>query len=464
MLLRVLGLICLFAAGSAGCAPSSGERVGSRGGFRALGYVDSSLSASDRIELSGVQRHVASRAYPGVNLRPTQDGLAAELFSMDGRLLHRWEPVDPFPELRRRLHAVEGWWEHVVLDAEGNLIGEADHNGLAKIGWNSELLWSLPLLAHHELELNELGEIYTFVSEPVFVDDERGDPVLLVDNPIAVVSPDGELLRTRSYLPLLLEVPQLRREIFRIVKRSDGIVEAEDLEPVLERLASPKQRRRAQVGELAYDWMRQESVLAGVRAMMRSGRFDGTHETFFALRTLGIADPLHANTLRILDAHPEGLWQRGDLLISLRSLDLVFVTDPQVTRIRWRWGPGEVYRQHTPIMLASGNVLVFDNGEQRSRVVEVDPGSGNIVWDYEADPPESFFSSQMGAVAPLPNGNLLVTSSMQGRVFEITRSGQVVWEWLTPSRGDRHEVVYRMERYDLEFVQPFLAPTETSTR
>jgi hypothetical protein len=32
----------------------------------------------------------------------------------------------------------------------------------------------------------------------------------------------------------------------------------------------------------------------------------------------------------------------------------------------------------------------------------------------------------------LPNGNTLITEGMHGRIFQITPSGHVVWEYLTP--------------------------------
>ena len=38
-----------------------------------------------------------------------------------------------------------------------------------------------------------------------------------------------------------------------------------------------------------------------------------------------------------------------------------------------------------PTMLASGNVLVFDNGVWRgySRVIEMEPATSEIVWSYQ---------------------------------------------------------------------------------
>jgi hypothetical protein len=45
-------------------------------------------------------------------------------------------------------------------------------------------------------------------------------------------------------------------------------------------------------------------------------------------------------------------------------------------------------------------------------------------------------------VAVLPNGNVLVTESDNGRAFELSGDGEIVWEFYNPHRaGDRGEYV-----------------------
>ncbi len=110
-------------------------------------------------------------------------------------------------------------------------------------------------------------------------------------------------------------------------------------------------------------------------------------------------------------------------------------------------------------MLDNGNLLVFDNGLGRgfSRVVEVDPASGRIVWEYRADPPESFYTLSKGSSQRLANGNTLIADSDRGRAFEVTPEGEVVWDFfcphLTPD-GERAAIV-RMVRYPRERVDGF---------
>ena len=113
----------------------------------------------------------------------------------------------------------------------------------------------------------------------------------------------------------------------------------------------------------------------------------------------------------------------------------------------------QISGQHNPHFIAdglpgAGNLLVFDNQGGAdyppaplgiyagSRVLEIDPVTEQIVWQYTAEdsgrPPWTFFSSFVSNAQRLPNGNTLITEGMHGRIFQVTPSGQVVWEYLTP--------------------------------
>ena len=49
---------------------------------------------------------------------------------------------------------------------------------------------------------------------------------------------------------------------------------------------------------------------------------------------------------------------------------------------------------------------------------------------FEGDSKTPFYTSVMGKHQWLPNGNLLITESKQGRAFEISQQGEVVWEYV----------------------------------
>jgi hypothetical protein len=168
-------------------------------------------------------------------------------------------------------------------------------------------------------------------------------------------------------------------------------------------------------------------------------------------------DVFHTNTISRIprDVIRDGrlVFARGDLIICWRNLDTVAVVDPRGPSIRWYWRDGEIEWPHHPTLTDDGNLLIFDNGSVRgwSRVIELDPVSRAIVWEYRGDPVESFFSSSRGSAQRLPNGNTLITDSMQGRVFEVTAGGETVWEFFEPRTRTRwmrteRATIYRMTR------------------
>ena len=127
----------------------------------------------------------------------------------------------------------------------------------------------------------------------------------------------------------------------------------------------------------------------------------------------------------------------GNFLISFRILDTVALVDRRTGDFSWKWGPGHISHQHHPTRLENGHVLLLDNGAHRrglsySRVVEVDPSTNQIVWEYRGEPLMSFFTHFTGGAQRLPNGNTLITEGLNGRLFEVTATNEVVWEYISP--------------------------------
>ena len=60
----------------------------------------------------------------------------------------------------------------------------------------------------------------------------------------------------------------------------------------------------------------------------------------------------------------------------------------------------------------------------------------------------------MGNAQPLPNGNTLINEASFGRFFEVTREGQIVWEYVNPYFGGpsnaETNAVFRALRYSAE--------------
>jgi len=143
-------------------------------------------------------------------------------------------------------------------------------------------------------------------------------------------------------------------------------------------------------------------------------------------------------------------------LFSSRHLNVVAVLDIETQSIKWYWGLKFIDRQHHATLLDNDNILIFDNGSRRgySRVIEVDPATGNIQWEYKDNPKERFFSNTMGSAQRLPNGNTLITESNRGRVFEVTPEREIVWEFFSTGidkKEQKRATMYRMIRVKDDF-------------
>jgi hypothetical protein len=144
---------------------------------------------------------------------------------------------------------------------------------------------------------------------------------------------------------------------------------------------------------------------------------------------LNAAEPLPASL-----ANRFPMFSPGDLLVSLRNINTIAVIDPKTDRTKWSL-VGPFAKQHDADWLPNGHIMLFDNagGDPacgRSRILEIDPATQAIVWSYDGCKGPPFDSNIRGIQQQLANGNLLVTEALGGRVFEITREGQIVWEYI----------------------------------
>jgi hypothetical protein len=185
-------------------------------------------------------------------------------------------------------------------------------------------------------------------------------------------------------------------------------------------------------------------------------------------------DWAHNNTLQVIPpnathekekalAMPER-FKPGNIFFSYRSVDIIGVIERETGEIVWAWGPGVLDGQHKPHMLPNGNVLIFDNGTLRgySRVIELNPLTEEIEWEYTGTPKESFLSRYISGAQRLPNGNTLICEGGKAHLFEVTPSGEIVWSFVNPWRVPSttgttwHESIYRCTRYSPEYVKPLL--------
>jgi len=170
-------------------------------------------------------------------------------------------------------------------------------------------------------------------------------------------------------------------------------------------------------------------------------------------------DIFHTNTVHVLDgsvADVAPAFTRGRILTSMRKTDVIAVVDLDERRVEWA-RRGVSRAQHDPRITPEGGLLLFDNlgAGTRSTVREFDPATFDTIWEFSGTEGDPLVSGTCGAAQRLPNGNTLVTETDGGRALEVTREGDVVWEYVNPHRaGDEDEFIaalFEVERLPAGF-------------
>ena len=170
-------------------------------------------------------------------------------------------------------------------------------------------------------------------------------------------------------------------------------------------------------------------------------------------------------------------WFRGgdsrfdpeNIMMDARNGNFTVIIEKKTGKIVWRIGPyyppirgpgsrlprpvDQISGQHDAHLIpeglpGAGNLLMFDNqgdggfppatlrATRGSRVLEIDPVKKEIVWEYTGQSSDeanwTFFSSFISSARRLPNGNTLIDEGMNGRFFQVTSKGDIVWEYVSP--------------------------------
>ena len=202
--------------------------------------------------------------------------------------------------------------------------------------------------------------------------------------------------------------------------------------------------------------------------------------------------------------HPDNIIWCG------RNTNIVAILEKATGHIVWKLGPdynikkelkklGWIIGQHHAHMIphslpGAGNILIFDNGgwagygapnpgspkgidnalRDHSRVVEIDPITFEIVWQYgpkEAHlvhPVDSnrFYSPFISSAQRLVNGNTLICEGSGGRFIEVTPNHKIAWEYINPyiSKEMPFNMVYRAYRVPYDWVPQLDLPKQIAIK
>ena len=358
----------------------------------ALGYAEFGDELEGPVE-SGVVTHVEGAVQPGLLFVCSRSRSMAMLLDLEGQVVFRWKHPDGLDSV--------GWY-HVELLANGDLVVLEKGKRITCIAPDGSLVWQCPIFGHHDLYELEDGRIVVLESIGPIQDGIR----VGTDN-IVTLSPDGEVLSRVALLDLYRQF--------------------EDELPPERRLEAAIEDERARIAAAGVDDYDPRS----------------TYLDYFHTNSI---EPLGPNAL----AGEDSRFAAEHWLVCLRNLDSVLVVDLDDAEVLHRFGEQALDWPHHPTMQPDGTVLVYDNGATRgsTRVLQLHPLTGEVTWSWPATlDREVFFSSEMGSVDRLPNGNTLIADSIDGRVLEVDPGGRIVWEWLNPQVEDnRRESLYRVEK------------------
>lgn len=410
-----LVLILVSAAGAEG-DKQKGSRKDLEKRLKALKSVPYTSVTKDDADpgTSGVVKYSPSRSYKGYNIYCSTLTSEVVLIDMSGAEVHRWG-------YRDNQYRV---WDHAVMLPDGDVLVIRKFHDLIKLNWSLRVIWRNNIKSHHEITVLPDSTFYIIARE---IQIHRG---LRVRFPAIVrMTGDGKEIERWSTYDHLDEIKQKFDQRSFIDTILDSLI-ADGVDPETWKPLT------------AYA----ESVKAEIDA--------------WPLRY----DQFHMNTISIIPDTPVGRrdprFREGNLLICFRNVNQIAALEKDTKEILWVWGEGHLDWPHHPTMVESGNILIFDNGTKKrrySRLLELNPITEEIEWEYVADPPEAFFTPEKGSAQRLPNGNTLVCEGDRGRSFEITRDGEIVWEWYNPALSGTHrEQVYRMVRIEPSIVEPLL--------
>jgi outer membrane protein assembly factor BamB len=367
--------------------------------LRALPYIDYSPDPVDQSK-RGVVLWDEQRSQPGYNLYSNHKLCSAYLIDAEGSTVRSW--AHPGRHWSNTELLPNGDLLVVGTDLTGVDDEEPDdaHRFVMRFSWDGEVLWKRTLPAHHDVEITPRGGLLTLTAQARRISAFNRD-IDVRDNFLALLDDDGQLEAERSLFDLFDSAPWFR------------------FQPVRPRLRRGHPQIVLFHGNSA-EWMPHEHLVGRNR----------------------IYDP-------------------GNVLVCTRHQDTIAVIDWDLGELVWSWGQGILSGPHDATTLENGNILVFDNGINRgwSRVIELDPLSRRIVWEYRAAEPTDFFTLTRGSSQRLPNGNTLIADSEAGRAFEVTRDGELVWDFWSPhlsEQGERGTIV-RMKRYPVDYVDAILA-------
>ena len=423
-----------------------------------------------------------SNACPGYTLMSPKHNTVTYLLDNEGRYVHQWKSAyEPgqsaylLPNghlLRAGMLRVQGG----TGGGEGGRIEEFD--------WEGNLVWGFnhatrDYQLHHDLKPLPNGHVLALMVER----------------------------KTREQAMAVGFDQRQLRDDFLV---SDAVVEIEPVYP--------------NGGKIVWEWHVWDHLIQKSDPSKPNYGEPSAHPELVDVACNGRATPAFWNHMNSLDYNPA----LDQIVLSARGCNEIWMINHSTTKqeaashtggkqgkggdLIYRWGNPAAYgrgtmsekqlvQQHDAEWIpdgypGAGHMTIFNNGYDRgwSSLEEIvlpvgsaghyllAPGKAygptKPVWHYEAKNRTDFFSSEISGAQRLPNGNTLICAGIIGNLFEVTPTGEMVWQYVNPMvrggilaqgelpgkdmRGHLWNAVFKVHRYAPDY--PGLAGRDLSPK
>ena len=431
-------------------------------GVAAILALAVALTSAQSVYPTGTTIYDPERAWNGFTVLSPLQTPAVLVIDMNGNVVKRWDdfnnsaggPARVFPN-------------GVVIAASGSRPPHQESLELVRRDFAGNVLW----------RFSQNEQIKTREGNMVWSARQHHD-WQLESFPAGYYSPDSTPAVEGVNTLILTHTDRMQPKVADVMLGDDRLIEV-----------SPK-------GEIVWEWVASDHIdelgfAADARSAIKAAR------SFNKAR--GSFDWLHVNSATYVG--PNRWFDEGDkrfapnhVIISSREASLLAIVGRDGS-IVWRLGPDfsaskelrairQIIGQHHAHVIpkglpGAGNLMVFDNGgssgygfagpiapdgvgafaRATSRVLEINPVTLELVWSY-TNP--RFFSTNISGAQRLPNGNTLITAGAGGRMFEVTKEGTIVWEYMYPLFGGANasNAVYRAYRVPYGWLPQLAMPKQ----
>lgn len=348
----------------------------------------------------------SAEASPGLTLVPTSGTAEIALLNMRGTVVHKWDVDAARARLLPSGH---------VLVVHGSTWGESTKrwarfmSTIIEYDWNAKPVWKYEAGAKVHHDVRRLANGNTLFLREIELPEE-----------IQAKIRDPRRRKLRTITDEIVEINKEGKEVW-----SWKFYEHFDINYCGLRPCADGEGKQLKPKTLK-DWSHTNSL----SQLGPNKWYDGGDERF------------HPENLLIL---PRRFWI--PMIIERKSGKVVWTYEEQ----DYRGGLGaphevQMIEQGKP---GEGNILILDNGpgthSGESFVLEINPISKKIEWVYDVG--EEFYNKTRGSVQRLPNGNTLISWDRDGRILEVNKAGEIVWEVRIPSE------LSRARRYPLNYCE-----------